>query len=231
MTLGSEKPKNDVLEEKVDKNRGHLIDIIDHGYKQAKQRLEEASTDLRASINAIDEKTEASLKLMNRQIEINDERVENKLSKMKLYNENTRDHVVRSLSTADNNMKDFDRRLSVMLDDDIPSKLATELAPITATFDELTVGQNNMASRLVVIEYGMRDLITIKEDTPKLIDERLAAVDERIAKLESAKPAPPVMPAIKADIPADTGRPPTPPVWRFESPMGTATMRSFSLAK
>ena len=51
---------NNVLEEKVDKNRGQLIDIIDHGYKQAKQRLEEASTDLRASINAIDEKTEAS---------------------------------------------------------------------------------------------------------------------------------------------------------------------------
>ena len=103
-----------ILEEKVDKNRGQLIDIIDHGYKQAKQRLEEASTDLRASINAIDEKTEASLKLMNRQIEINDERVENKLSKMKLYNENTRDHVVKSLSTADNNMRDFDRRLSLM---------------------------------------------------------------------------------------------------------------------
>ena len=77
----------------------------------------------------------------------------------------------------------------------------------------------------------MRDLITIKEDSPKLIDERLAAVDERIVKLEKAKPAPPAMPAVKTDIPADTSRPPTPPVWRLESPMGTATMRSFSLAK
>ena len=105
---------NNVLEDKVYKNRGQLIDIIDYGYKQSKQRLEEASTDLRASIKAIDEKTETSLKLVNRQIEINDERVENKLSTMKLYNENTRDHVVRTLSTADNNMKDFDRRLTVM---------------------------------------------------------------------------------------------------------------------
>ena len=61
---------NYVLEEKVDKNRGHLIDIIDHGYKQAKQRLEEASTDFRASIKAIDEKTGESLTLMNKQIEI-----------------------------------------------------------------------------------------------------------------------------------------------------------------
>ena len=219
-----------VLDEKVNKNKGELVDIITHGYTRSKQKIEETTNDLRASIKAIDEKTGESLTLMNRQIEINDERVENKLSKMKLNYENTRDHVVKSLGTADNNMKDFDRRLSLLLDDDIPSKVATELAPITATFDELTVGQNNLASRLVVIEYSMRDLITIKEDTPKLIDERLAAVDERIAKLEKAKPAPPAMPAIKADIPADTGRPPTPPVWRLESPMGTATARSFSLA-
>ena len=85
---------NNVLDEKVNKNRGDLTDIVDYEYKQ---RLEEASNDLRASMNAIDEKTEASLKLMNRQIEINEERVENKLGKMKLYNENPRDHAVKSL--------------------------------------------------------------------------------------------------------------------------------------
>ena len=219
---------NYVLEEKVDKNRGHLIDIIDHGYKQAKQRLEEASTDFRASIKAIDEKTGESLTLMNKQIDINDERAANNFSKMKLNYENIRDHVVKSLTTADNNLKDFDRRLSLMLDDDIPSKVATELVPITASFDLMTTDQHNMASRLVVLEHSVSDLITIKDDTPKLLDERLVAVNERILKLEKAKPA---MLAVKADIPSESGRPLTPPVWRDESPLGAATMRSFSLVK
>ena len=62
--------ENNLLDERINQRTGELIDIINHGYKQAKQRLEESSTDLRASIKAIDEKTGESLTLMNKQIEI-----------------------------------------------------------------------------------------------------------------------------------------------------------------
>ena len=64
-------------------------------------------------------------------------------------------------------------------------------------------------------EYAVQDLLTKRDTIPKLVEERLAAVGEKIHKLEERKPAPP---APKVEVATDTTRLSTPPVLRLRIP-------------
>ena len=152
---------------------------------------------------------------MHEQIELNQERIENKLSMMNLDYINLSDRVMKN----NNNYKDLDRRFENVLETVIPNRIGAEMSVVV---DDYKKGHQQVTNRLVVVEYTIEDILAKRDTIPAVVEERLTELSLKIEKLGDIKPAAP-MP--KTDEASDSARPPTPPVWKVDNSMGSVTMR------